>query len=373
VRAAGYAASSTRAVEPDLATTAPVARAEPAPAGEPRGVGLWARRLLRAGHAGQRARRLRAGDGGPRGGRWRAGDRDPRGGWRAGDRGSRRAGGAAAQGPPGELSGLRLLLDQLDALLRDPTLTLALRAFARRISTGARELAAAAVAALRRLPRLRLPRRLLLGLLALALPLALLALLSSGRDDRVAPRAPPRAAAQAGGASLAAAAMPALQAAPDAPPAANVALVVGGGYGYGGAALRRELRALGAWIAANHAAGTRVSVIDASTGRASAALGAAALARVRLTGPRRTTTAAIRSALAGGHGRRLLVTVGSVAPRSAASTLSIATRRGAGAPATVALRRGSRAHATIDDRRPDALAATVARALIAISGQRERR
>jgi len=39
---------------------------------------------------------------------------------------------------PGELSGLALMLAQLDALLRDPTLTNALRAFAARLGGGLR-------------------------------------------------------------------------------------------------------------------------------------------------------------------------------------------------------------------------------------------
>ncbi len=164
--------------------------------------------------------------------------------------------------------------------------------------------------------------------------------------------------------------MPALQAAPDDPPPARVALVVDDTYAP--AALRRELRSLGSWLAANHAPGTRVSVIDATTGRASAPLSAADLARGAATRAQPGTSAAIRSAFAGG-GRRLLVNVGAPAPASTASTLTVAPSRGARAPATVPLRRGERAQVRIDARRPDALAASVARALIAISGQSERR
>jgi hypothetical protein len=149
-----------------------------------------------------------------------------------------------------------------------------------------------------------------------------------------------------------------------------VALVVDGTYS--AAALRRELRSLGAWLAANHAPGTRVSVIDAASGRASAPLSAAALARGAPARARSSTNAAIRSAFQG-RGRRLLVNVGSPAPASSASTLTVLTRRGAGAPVSVPLRRGRRSRVAIDARRPDALAASVARALIAISGQSERR
>jgi hypothetical protein len=164
--------------------------------------------------------------------------------------------------------------------------------------------------------------------------------------------------------------MPDLRALPEAPPPARVALVVDSTYSPD--ALRRELRSLGAWLAANHAPGTRVSVIDAATGRASAPLSAAALTRGAPTRARAGTSAAIRSALRGA-GRRLLVTVGSPAPASSASTLTVMTRRGTGAPVSVPLRRGRRSRIAIDDRRPNALAASVARALIAISGQSERR
>ncbi|HEX4344499.1 MAG TPA: hypothetical protein VHZ31_02955 [Solirubrobacteraceae bacterium] len=281
----------------------------------------------------------------------------------------------------GELSGLRLLLDQLDALLRDPTLTRALRAFSGRLGAGVRELAAAIAAAGRRLarsiPRLRLrfPRRLLLGLLAAALPLALLALLTSSHDRHTSSAADRQAATArpaAGGAALGGVAMPALRAAPDHPPPVNVALVVDGSYDP--AALRRELRALGSWLAVNHAPGTRVSVIDGVSARESPPLRAADLAGAHATRQRASTAAAVRSAFAASRGRRLLVTIGSTAPASRrTSALSVATRRGASASPTVALRRGGRATVTIDARRSDALAASVARAIAAISGEHERR
>jgi hypothetical protein len=283
----------------------------------------------------------------------------------------------------GELSGLRLLLDQLDALLRDPTLTRALRAFAGRLGAGIRELTAAIAVAGRRLARaigrlrLRFPRRLLLALLAVALPLALLALLASSHDRRPSPAADrqaagARSAPAAGGASLGGAAMPVLRAAPDHPPPVNVALVVDGSYDP--ATLRRELRALGSWLAANHAPGTRVSVIDGVSARESAPLRATELAAADATRQRTSTAAAIRSAFAASRGRRLLVTIGSTAPASRrTSALSVATRRGVSASPTVALRRGGRATVAIDERRPDALAASVARAVAAISGEHERR
>jgi hypothetical protein len=279
-----------------------------------------------------------------------------------------------ARGPAGELGGLRALLDQLDALLRDPTLTRALRAFAARVSDGLRAAGAAAADATRRmlhaLGKLRLPRRLLLGLLALLLPLALLALLlGGGGDDRAASTAADRPAQSAG--SLAGVGMPGLASGPEDPKPLHVALVVDSSYDT--AALRRELTALGSWIAANHAAGTRVSVIDAASGSATAPLRPSALATAVPTRPQASTTAAIRSAL-GSDGRRLLVTIGSSARAPArASTLNVATRRGATATEHIALKRGGHTRVAIDERRPDALAASVARAMMALSGQRERR
>jgi hypothetical protein len=279
---------------------------------------------------------------------------------------------ARARPRSGELSGLRALLDQLDALLRDPTLTRALRAFAARLGDGLRGAGAATAEATKRLLRalaeLRLPRRLLLGLLILLLPLALLALLLGGDDDRASTAAAP--SAQTAG-SLPGVGMPGLLSGPEVPAPLNVALVVDDSYD--AASLRTELAAMGTWISAHHATGTRVTVIDAGSASATAPLRASALARAVPTRPQASTTAAIRSALRG-HGRRLLVTIGTPARAPAhTSTLSVATRRGAATAGPIALKRGGRARVTIDEGRPDALAASVARAMMELSGQRERR
>ena len=269
-----------------------------------------------------------------------------------------------AAAAPGELSGLRLLLDQLDALLRDPTIANALKAFTARLTGGLRALRLPRL----RLPRLRLPRRLLLGLLLLTLPFAVAALLTSGDDER-APATADRGAQAPGSTGLGGAGMPVLASAPDEVAPVSVALVLDDTYGE--AARRRELRALGDWLAQHHAPGTRVSLIDARTGDASAPLRPADLALAQTTRPRASTTSAVRSAFEGGQGRRLLVTLGSAAPPTGASTLSVQTRRGAGS--AVATRGAKRSQATIDDRRPQALAASVARAIMALSGQSERR
>ncbi len=274
---------------------------------------------------------------------------------------------------PGEPSGLRALLDQLDALLRDPTLTRALKGFVTRLRDGLRGAGSATAAATRRLLRalagLRLPRRLLLGLLALPLVLALLALLLGGGGDGGAPGGAVDRPARTSR-SLPGVGMPGLLSGPQQPAALRIALVVDGGYD--AAALRHELGALGSWISAHHAAGTRVTVIDAGSASATPPLRAPALAAAVPTRPRSSTTSAIASALRG-DGRRLLVTIGTPARAPArTSTLTVATRPGATAAPRVALKRGGRARVTIDERRPDALAASVARAMMDLSGQRER-
>ncbi|MBW3606892.1 MAG: hypothetical protein KY463_00825 [Actinobacteria bacterium] len=293
------------------------------------------------------------------------------------------AGEAAALGPPAQLSAWQQLLAELDRLLRDPTLTRALKAFAANVAGGLRGAAAMVLDAARRvaraLARIRLPRRLLLALLALALPLALLALLNSGDDQRPAPPGgsgsaaqPASGAAGGGGLSLPAVGMPEVLAQPDAVRPVNVALVLD--RTYDPPQLRRELRALGAWLDENHAPGTRVSVIDAVSARASPPLRAERLADADASRRRASTASAIRTALARGNGRDLLVTLGATerAPRTA-RTLRIATRPGAATGSSAALEQRRRARVTIDDRRPNALAASVARAIMAISGEREKR
>jgi hypothetical protein len=288
---------------------------------------------------------------------------------------------AQTRAPSDELSSWQRLLYELNALLRDPTLTRALARSVARLTAGIRGLSVATRAAMRRLAHairhLRIPfaRRVLLGLLALTLPLALLALLSSSDDRRNAPSAsgqPPRTPAGAfGGPSLPSVGMPDVGPAPAKVRPVRVALVLD--RTYEAATLRRELRALGAWLAANHAPGTRVSVIDAQSARASRPARGADLARVRPSRQRPSTAAAVRSALGRRGERRLLVTLGTAAPPSTGRTLRIATRRGASSAPSTPLGPGRPARATIDDRRPNALAASVARAIMAVSGQREPR
>jgi hypothetical protein len=228
------------------------------------------------------------------------------------------------------LSGWQRLMAEFNAFLRDPTLARALAKLARNLTAGVRALARA-LAQLLSLPWLR---RVLLGLLLLALPLALLSLLGSSDDKRAAAPPPPPAAAGAGGFSLPGVAMPELRELSSRPRPVRVALVVAGTYPP--ATLRRELRTLRTWLSENHARGTRVSVV-----------------RSRVAPAR--TTAAVRSAFGRREGRRLLVTAGT-------GTASVSRVRGA-----------RRRQVAADARRPNALAANVARAIMSASGQRELR
>jgi hypothetical protein len=288
---------------------------------------------------------------------------------------------AQPRAPLDELSSWQRLLYQLNALLRDPTVARALATSVAKLTAGLRDLSAATRDTIRRLTqavsRLRIPfpRRVLLGLLALTLPLALLALLNASDDERNVPSArdqPSRAAAGAvGSPSLRSVGMPDVGPAPAKVRQVRVALVLD--RTYDAATLRRELAALGAWLAVNHAPGTRVSVIDAQSARASSPARGGDLAGVRPERQRPSTAAAIRSAFGRQRDRRLLVTLGTAAPSSMGSTLRIATRRGASTASSSPLGRGGRFRATIDDRRPNALAASVARAIMAVSGQRELR
>jgi hypothetical protein len=299
---------------------------------------------------------------------------------------------AAAQPPDRETDGVaalqprarsdesssRRLLDELNRLLRDPTLTRALARSVAKLRAGARDLSVATRDAIRRLAhalrrlRIAFPRRLLLALLALMLPFALFALLTSSDDKRPAPgaQAPPSLTpAGAVGGTLPAVPMPDVRPDPAKVHPVRVALVLD--RTYDAATLRRELRALGTWLAVNHAPGTRVSVIDARSARASRPARGADLAGVRPQRRRASTAAAIRSAFGRQRERRLLVALGTAPPSSTASTLRIATRRGAGTGTSTPVRARGRSRATIDDRRPNAFAASVARAIMAVSGQRE--
>jgi len=280
------------------------------------------------------------------------------------------------------LSSWQSLLDELNRLLRDPTLARALARSVARLRAGLRDLSAATRDLIRRFVqavrgvKIPFPRRLLLALLALTLPFALFALLSSSSDDeRPTPsaQAPPSALLSAGAirGSLPAVQMPDVGPAPTKVRQVRVALVLD--RTYDATTLRRELRTLGAWLASNHASGTRVSVIDARSARASRPARAADLAAVRPQRRRPSTAAAVRSAFGHQRERRLLVALGAAAPPSTANTLRIETRPGAGTGSITPVGRGGLARATIDDRRPNALAASVARAIMAVSGQREQR
>ena len=114
---------------------------------------------------------------------------------------------------------------------------------------------------------------------------------------------------------------------------------------YATPALRRELRTLGGWLAENHAPGTRVSVIDAASARASAPLRADAAGQRRPHPPAREHRRRGALGARAGDGRDLVVTLGSPAPApGAAKRLRIATRPGAATGSSAVLgARGERA------------------------------
>lgn len=281
------------------------------------------------------------------------------------------------------LSSWQLLLAELNRLLRDPRLTRALKALIADFKEGVRTLCGGAIDAVRealedmvRLLGLKRLRRILLALLALLMPLALLSLLGSSDDKRPtgseSGQSTRAATVGLGGPSLGGIAMPNLRPASDKVRPVRVALVLD--RSYSPATLRRELRALGTWLSANHAPGTRLSVIDARSGRASDRLRPADLTRDWPARSRLNTKAAVRSAFGGQKGRRLLVTVGAAtAPAGTARTLRVVKRRGAGAESITREPETTRSRVTIADQRPNSLAASVARAIMSMSGQREQR
>jgi hypothetical protein len=143
---------------------------------------------------------------------------------------------------------------------------------------------------------------------------------------------------------------------------------------YTGKARERELQALGVWLQTNHNPRTRVTVIDRSRRRASRPLAAADLADVRLVRRAPSPARVVRRALRR-HVNRLLVTIGNFVKPTLmkTATVRVHARRGARTPADLQLARGDHRIVRVDPRRRNALASTLARAIISISGMRERR
>jgi hypothetical protein len=144
---------------------------------------------------------------------------------------------------------------------------------------------------------------------------------------------------------------------------------------YTGEARARELRALGAWLQANHNLRTRLTVIDRLRRRASRPLAAAALERIPPPlRPVPSITQQIRRVLRD-HPHRLLITIGNFiqSPLANTATLSVRARPGAPTATAVELAPGGHRAVDVDPRRRGALAAALARAIISISGMRERR
>lgn len=139
-------------------------------------------------------------------------------------------------------------------------------------------------------------------------------------------------------------------------------------------ARRRELQALGAWMAANHRHASRVTVVE--DGRATRPLSAAGLsAHPHLRAPR-SLGGVLRRALRHRRGFRYLVVRMRDAPPMpvppGVATLTIDGTPGAAIPRQLGLAPGGAATVSADLRRPRALAALVARAVMAVSQQQER-
>ncbi len=142
---------------------------------------------------------------------------------------------------------------------------------------------------------------------------------------------------------------------------------------YTGKARARELRALGGWLQSNHNPRTRITIIDRARRRASRRLAAADLGHVRLVRRAPRLTRMLRRALKR-YRNRLLVTIGDLSNPTLTNTatLRVHPRRGASTANDVQLVQGDHRVVHVDPRRRGALAATVARAVITISGMRER-
>jgi hypothetical protein len=231
-------------------------------------------------------------------------------------------------------------------------------------------------------PRQRTPqqerlRRLLLGGLSLlALLLLLLLLLHHGHDDARRPGPPPRVVSThrrtGPGRGLGGVGMPV--------PAGGtirvrpIDLVVSLGPRIDDAVRRRELAALGSWMERNHRSASRVTILDG--GRATRPLPAARLERDARGRPRSSVSALVLRALRRRRGRTaLLVRTGGAArlPVPAGSAvLEVDGVPGGPNPRRLGIGPGAASAVDVDLRRRNALAAVVARAVMAVSRQRER-
>ena len=139
-----------------------------------------------------------------------------------------------------------------------------------------------------------------------------------------------------------------------------------------------ELHALGLWLETHANPATRLAVLDPSSRSAVAGLSAGELATMRAI-PRacrhRQLAMRIASALRRGRGRRLLVLFDHrpMAAPPATAVLALRAVPGAQLPDPVDVSPNHTLRLEIDSRRPHVLAATIARAVIKLTGMTERR
>lgn len=213
-------------------------------------------------------------------------------------------------------------------------------------------------------------------------PLAMLGLAAAGllalgllHDDEKRDAAPPAvAASQARSRGLGAVGMPGVLPGNHAVRPLSVAVM----FDDTDTATQRtpELRKLGAWLQLNHDPRTRVTVIDRTSRRTTPRLTATQLGASRNSHSVTSLRRAVRAALPARPRDRLLVTLDHHDLTTAGA--GVAALRLHSAPAAplrraLALAPGDRASAIVDIRRPGALAATIARAVISVSGMREKR
>jgi len=213
-------------------------------------------------------------------------------------------------------------------------------------------------------------------------PLAMLGLAAAGllafgllHDDEKPDTAPTAvAASQAGPGGLGAVGMPGVLPGDHAVRPLSVAMV----FGDTDTATQRalELRKLGAWLQLNHDPRTRVTLIDRTRRRTTPRLTATQLGVSRDSRSVTSLRRAVRSALPTQPRDRLLVTLddhGLTTAGAGVATLRLRSALDAPPSPAVALAPGGRASAALDIRRPGALAETIARAVISVSGMREKR
>lgn len=144
---------------------------------------------------------------------------------------------------------------------------------------------------------------------------------------------------------------------------------------YTSQARAREVQALGSWLQTHHHRLTRISLIDRTRHRMSRPMPGAALDSADIDRPVTSVSAGLIAVSRSTTRDRLLVVLNRrTSVRGAkVANLYLSTRHGALMPQVVPLALGGQREVAIDPRRQQTLAATIARAVISVSGMREKR